>query len=626
MNKIKYLYDLETFYDFFCAVFKPPKGDKKSYLIFEISNFQDDSKALYEFLLTNPKLIAYNSLGFDSQVLEEFMNCEGNMTGNELYEFAQRVITSERPPYSAWKLEHTTNLDLMKMWGYGRGPKATSVKWLEFTLRMKSLKDLPVDFRKPVKSRSTGDAIVKYCKHDVDALEEFYMVSEGLIKRRAAIGKVNGEEFYNTADQNIGEDLMLKAMAKRLGEKPWDLRKKRSTQSHIYMKDVILPYVKFKTPEFNKVLDFYTNLRLKSESDGTFVLKNVISTHTNFGGIDIHYGAGGIHASRVGVFRETDTMSIIDEDVASYYPNLAIANEFYPAHLGVKFCKEYQDKYIERKSYPKSNPMNAAIKLMLNSAFGKSKSIHSFLYDVKGMFLPITINGQLLLSMLAEKLVLNGAKLIQINTDGLSYSCTKGTEEKYNKICRQWEKLTKLELEQAKYSLMAIENVNNYLAIYKDGKVKRKGRFEIYQDIIGSECYYKNTSAGVVAKAVNEYFVNQTPIEDTIENETDIYEFLYGKKKTSAFIHEVAKADDQGRVSGKLYSDRVLRFYMSTDGGSLRKLWKDFRITSINKEGLITPLQYVRSPLAARYLNLNRSWYVSEAYKIIDSIEGSEFI
>ena len=65
---------------------------------------------------------------------------------------------------------------------------------------------------------------------------------------------------------------------------------------------------------------------------------------------------------------------------------------------------------------------------------------------------------------------------------------------------------------------------------------------------------------------------------------------------------------------------------MSTDGGSLRKLWKDFRITSINKEGLITPLQYVRSPLAVRYINLNRSWYVSEAYKIIDSIEGSEFI
>ncbi len=512
------------------------------------------------------------------------------------------------------------------MWGYGRGPKATSVKWLEFTLRMKSLKDLPVDFRKPVKSRNVGDAIIKYCKHDVDALGEFYKVSKDLIRRRASLGRLNNTEFYNLADQNIGEDLLLNAMAKRLNEKPWDLRKKRTITGKIEVKDIILPYVRFKTPEFNKVLDFYKKLVIKAESDGTFVLKNIVGTHTNFGGVDIHYGAGGIHASRVGVFKETDTHAVIDEDVASYYPNLAISNGFYPAHLGKKFCTEYLDKYIERKSYPKSNPMNGAIKLMLNSAFGKSKSIHSFLYDVKGMFLPITINGQLLLSMLAEKLVLNGAKLIQINTDGLTYICKKGEEEKYNRICRQWEKLTSLELEQAKYALMAVENVNNYLAIYQSGKVKRKGRFETYDDIIGGENYYKNTSAGVIARAVNEYFVNEIPIEETVNGEDNIYEFLYGKKKTSAFVHEVAKADDKGRISSKIYKDRVLRFYMSTEGGSLRKIWKDCRITSINKEGLVTPLQYVRSPLASKYNNLDKQWYIDKAFEILESIQGSEII
>ncbi|MDG1315204.1 MAG: hypothetical protein P8P29_06760 [Flavobacteriaceae bacterium] len=622
-----YLFDIESFYDYFCVVFKPPNGDTKSHIIFEVSTFKNDSKSLYEFLLTKPKLIGYNSLGYDSQILERFVDLKGNMTGKEIFKFSQEeIINSERPPYSKWKIQHTDNLDLMAMHGYGRGPRACSVKWLEFTLRMKRIKDLPVDFRKPVTSRSTADDINKYCKFDVDATEVIYNISKDLIKRRTAISKANGgEKFYNIADQNIGEDLMLKAMAIKLNVKEYELRKMRTLRPNISIRDVILPYVKFKSPEFNKILDFYKDTIVHAEEDNKVVLKGKVSISTMFNGIKVDFGAGGVHSSRMGIHRATDTETILSIDVASYYPNLAISNGFYPKHLGIDFCKVYHDKYVERTTYPKSNPMNAAIKLMLNSAFGKSGSIYSFLFD-PSFLLSITINGQLLLAMLAEKLAANGAKLIAINTDGLELICKKGKEHVYRKICRQWEKLTGLVLEEETYKMMAISDVNNYLAIYENGKIKRKGKFETYEDIVNSGNLFKNTSAGVVAKAVNEYFVNQIPIEDTIENETDIYEFLYGKKKTSAFIHEVAKADDQGRVSGKLYSDRVLRFYMSTDGGSLRKLWKDFRITSINKEGLVTPLQYVRSPLAVRYTNLNKSWYVSEAYKIIDSIEGSEFI
>lgn len=622
-----YLYDVETFYDYFCAVFKVPgtnPNKKDNYLCFEISEFRNDAQELYKFLSKKPKLIGYNTLGFDSQVLEIFMQLKGRATANDLYNIAQKIIGAERPVVSPWKLKHVNkNLDLMKMWGYGRGPKSCSLKWLEFSMRLKRMKDLPYDFRKKVKTESAAQKIMRYCMYDVEATEEFYNVSKGLIKRRVDLSNTYPDfEMFNIADQNIGEDLFLDTMSRELGINKFELRKMRTIRKKVAIKDAILPYVKFETKVFQDVLDFYNKVVIDAEDDGSIILKNKIKYVAEHPDCHIEYGAGGIHASKTGLFKHDNEHEIWDWDVASYYPNLSIKNGFYPEHLTRKFCHVYEDKYNERKTYDKGTPMNVSIKLMLNAAFGKSKSLYSFFYDPM-FFMQITINGQLLLSMLAEKLSRYGCELLQLNTDGLTVRVHKSKVEVMRKICVKWEELTQLELESAKYSTMALNDVNNYLAIY-DGpeqKIKRKGRFEIYEDITGSECFYKNTSASIIPKALNNYFVYGIKPEETIYSEDNIYEFLYGERTKRNFKHVLAKSKNDGTVDHNVMSDRVLRFYMSTDGSSLKKFFNDFRVTSINKQGLITPLQYVRSPKASIYTTLDRQWYIDEVYSILQSMQ-----
>ena len=62
-------------------------------------------------------------------------------------------------------------------------------------------------------------------------------------------------------------------------------------------------------------------------------------------------------------------------------------------------------------------------KLALNGVYGKSGDKHSPFFDLQFM-MQITINGQLLLCMLAEQLMkIPGLRMVQINTDGLTYVC-----------------------------------------------------------------------------------------------------------------------------------------------------------------------------------------------------------
>ena len=179
--------------------------------------------------------------------------------------------------------------------------------------------------------------------------------------------------------------------------------------------------------------------------------------------------------------------------------------------MSEKFCEIYEDVYNERKKYPKGTPENAVMKLSLNGTYGASNDKFSPFYDALFMS-TITISGQLSLCMLAEKLLeIDGLKMIQVNTDGLTFSVPKKYEKRSDEICREWEKITQLELERADYSAMFIRDVNSYIALYTNGKVKRKGAYE-HEDLE----WHKNQSSLVIQKAVEQNILYGIDVEEFI--------------------------------------------------------------------------------------------------------------
>ena len=187
-----------------------------------------------------------------------------------------------------------------------------------------------------------------------------------------------------------------------------------------------------------------------------------------YGGLRIDFGVGGVHAAKRGVFKSTKDRKIKTWDVASMYPNIAISNKVYPEHLGVSFCKSYEDLYNERKLFPKGTGENLAIKLALNATYGNSNDKYSPFFDPM-YTMKITINGQLSLAMLIEKLVMEcNVEPIMLNTDGCEVLIDDSIIDKANSIVSLWEKVTGLVMEDAYYSKMYVTDVNNYFAIYME--------------------------------------------------------------------------------------------------------------------------------------------------------------
>lgn len=233
-----------------------------------------------------------------------------------------------------------------------------------------------------------------------------------------------------------------------------------------------------KDSQGNPVKEKYTDEKTGKEKErvvkvpkksyyGCFKVASCLNVVIN--GFRFDYGVGGLHGSlESAVVRSNSTDKLIDADVKSFYPNMAISNRIYPLHLGDTFCKIYKDVYVQRQSFGKGTPENAVMKLALNGVYGDSNNEYSPFYD-SSFTMKITVNGQLSLSLLVDRLLdIPDLQVIQANTDGVTVKHPRIYEEQYYTICKKWEEDVQLELEFAHYKSMHIRDVNSYIAVYEE--------------------------------------------------------------------------------------------------------------------------------------------------------------
>ena len=142
-------------------------------------------------------------------------------------------------------------------------------------------------------------------------------------------------------------------------------------------------------------------------------------------GIKIDYGTGGAHsATYPGVYEADDYWIIVDQDIGSLYPSIAIQLGLYPEHLGPEFLKIYDKDIVSVRLAEKKKPKKErnmvimeGFKLAANGIYGKSGEETSALYDPL-YTMKTTIGGQMFLSLWTEKLVeaIPEIKFIQHNT------------------------------------------------------------------------------------------------------------------------------------------------------------------------------------------------------------------
>ena len=620
-------YDIETFLSIFCVVFKY----QNRYKTFEISERKDEYEELVAFLkegaLKRWFFCGFNNVRFDAQVLqwlleakEPFKKLTGKTKAKHIMEFAQSVIekinNKEFPPYQESKLS-CQQLDLFLQAHYNNRARSTSLKWLEYSMNWKKIQDLPYKFDE-VLSIDKFDDVILYCCNDVDATEEFFKKSEKMVELRFTQQAENMHlELFNKSDSSIGEALFLDLMADKLQIEKKHLKKMQTRHDFINLKDVILSYIEFVTPEFNSVLEFF------KEQTITEATKDAFKHCLVFDNMEYFYGLGGLHAARGNsIFKSDEDNIVLSVDFASFYPNISIRNRFYPEHLSESFCILYEELFEKRKLIPKSNPQNTAIKLLLNSTFGKAGDEYSFLYD-KFFQMAITVNGQLILSMLCEQLSkIEGVKMVMANTDGCELIVPRNKKREVYNVCLGIEQLTQLQLEYAVYDKLFVRDINNYLSVDIKGKVKTKGAFDIDLEL------HKNRSERIVPLAIKRYFVNDVPVEETVKNHLSvgnygkienqgIYDFCIGKKIQSNQNYTI---EDSEENIIKNIKDKVIRFYVSTDGDYLKKNYSDGRKEiTVGGNKMTMFMDYYDS----ENYNIDYDYYINQAYKIIHTVDGT---
>lgn len=596
--------DYETLPNCFIGVFEHFKTDNTH--VFIISEFQNDLPHFLDFLQQNIQNnewhVSFNGLNFDAQITQfilvkrkKLLRMSGMDIANAIHKEATEVIGRSRnrefQKYPEYKLS-IKQIDVFKLNHWDNRARQSSLKWIQCSMRWPNVQDMPLDPNDLVLDVETQREVEMYCRNDVASTKNIMAISKQQIALRGTLTKKYGIRLYSASEARIAKEIFAHYLAKAMNIKKYRLKKMRTYRSLIDVERLILDYVQFTTPEFQKLLANFKALKLDPEE-----LKGQFKDRVQYRGVRTDFGLGGVHGAKRGIYEPPEHMILMSSDVVSYYPNLAIRNQWAPAHLPKKiFCSLYERFFNDRKKIPKSNPQNYVLKIILNSTYGLSNDVHSFLYDPE-FTMRITVNGQLSLMMLYEQVVeqIPGAVPIMQNTDGIEVMIPKRYKDKYLEICDQWELTTNLKLEHDEYQKLIVPDVNNYIGVFafkevdrnaylksmksnpdnvykvENGKfyvakTKAKGRFEI------DKALHKNHSFMVVVKALFYHFVHGIKPEEYIKTNTDILDYcgLTRTNKDWRFEHTFMK-------DGEIHTEKLqktIRYYVSKEGTRIVKKHK----------------------------------------------------
>lgn len=314
------------------------------------------------------------------------------------------------------------------------------------------------------------------------------------------------------------------------------------------------------------------------------------------------------------VHKPGEKEKLIQADVAGYYPSQRLDLN-YVHRFDPYFYDEYAITRVEKLEGKKTGDklLEAYGKLKGNSTFGLLNSIYSPLYAPKLAY-STTINGQLLLAMLIERLYVKGFKVIGANTDAVNIYVPNSRWDEYIVICHQWESDTKMKLDHDEFTIIYEQSCNNYIALTPEGKAKTKGSFVPKLDLL------KGYKYPVVKFALLEYFQNNTPIEKFITEYDDIYDFCMSNK--------MGMSKKTGNKFKAIHNGKVLQStnrYYAAVGKDAGYLYKNAGLGNehvCKDSGVIIFNTFVEKEM--KDYNINYNFYIRVARKIIAEIEGEQ--
>ena len=610
-NSIVTVYDIEVFPNCFHCCCKD--SESSDIYKFEISKRKNQLTELVDFFYyknNNRMFCGYNNKHYDDVIINYIIDFYYKMYQMSYIEICQSLFNlsstivndkeEDKPRYRKWKYaNYFESMDLLTLQFSSK--LRVGLKEMQITMHYRNVQEYDGDFSSYIPEDKIED-MIGYNVNDVESTTELLNRLSKDIALRSFIEQEYGINAYSMDSVKFGETLLAKKYCELTGISKKELEQMRSPMDYIPLKDVILPFIKYKNPKLQEVLeDMKRQVVYSKERKGyekQFVLSN----------ITLSVGVGGIHSINTPrIYVPGENEYIGHADVASMYPSFIVQYKWIPRHLGEEFWQVYSGIYHERIEAKHSGQKlkSDALKLTLNSVTGKMQQETSWMYDPFSVF-KIRINGQLVLLMLVDRLLALGCEIIQVNTDGVMYVAKKDVYDAIGEAIKEVEDITRLSFETDRYEAFYQYAVNDYFGVIDgwskshDPKlIERKGMF-ITENRLG-----KGMAPVIIPKAVINYFLTKEPVTDYIKRQTDIRDFLMTQR-----------VDKKFKVYwGETQVQRISRWYASINGPFIYKGAEQERDHMLKDSGVTILNTLDDTPIENRKINYR--YYISEAKKVI---------
>lgn len=497
-------YDFEVFKYDWLVVIKDTETKKTTTII----NNTEQLKQFYEKHKSDI-WAGYNSRSYDQYILKGIL-CDFNPTDINNHIIVKKLGGWQ---YSSlfWRIQFY-NYDVMTNKFFG-------LKQLEGFMG-NNIKESDVSFTIDRKlTEEELEEVIKYCNHDVEQTMQVF---------------VNQIEEFNSY---MGLIKMFKLPLKYINKTKAQLSAIILGADKIEHDDEF-EYEIVDTIQIHKyrhILEWYKNPLNKSYNKKLDI---------EVAGVPHTFGWGGLHGAKPNYIGEG---IYVNSDVGSFYPSLMLQYDFQSRNINDK--TKFQNIYDTRMKlkHEGKKKEQAPLKIVLNATYGSMKDKYNNLYDPL-MANNVCINGQLMLLDLIEKLE-DKWELIQSNTDGVMFKLnSKDDLEEYENICNDWCSRTRMTLEHDIINKVIQKDVNNYLIVMENGKVKSKGAYV-------KELNKLDNDLPIVNKALKDYFVKNIPVEETINGCNDLVEFQKIVKVSGKYKYALH--------GNKILNEKILRVFAS---------------------------------------------------------------
>lgn len=365
-----------------------------------------------------------------------------------------------------------------------------------------------------------------------------------------------------------------------------------------------------------KVSPEISHLKTKAEREKA-MRKEWTSLVMEAHGMVYTWGFGGLHAAKGKletnkrgtkkiVYDVVDETDVQQWDSGSHFPNIMLRDSL----LG-PVTNKFRNLVTERlKNKALGNPLADTQKIIINSVYGLLRLQSSKLYNPKSA-IRVNVSGMVAIYNLAEELNKVGT-VYQVNTDGIAFKpYPEVTQEKLNIIKQEWEDEFKLQLEVSSFKRLIQRDVNNYIAVKQNDKLKLKGGAVGQANGVDVT---KSSKPTIIDHMLVEKLVYGRPFIATVqEGEFRDYCFTLKSMKSST---QTGKMVDE---NGKIFDNEVNRTYATKSGGKVLKEkvgdLENAKFPDTPEQMSIANYELPKEPPA----DLDYSYYVELAEKKLES-------